>query len=222
MGNCTEKCKNADGSIDQTAVVAALDEKYASAVAAAGPAAELAKQKTAEIIEILSPRARAAAEVATERVREASRQMYDMLSPRTKERVDRGSIELATAIELSKAAAAMGRLSKSAESSGLSIEFKSEKGETKTVVFEKKPLGMTISEKHPGCCDGTPTQLVAGKVPSGSYAFSLGVKAGWQITKMNGEAIPAGMSYDTFSQQLKEAVAAANLEGYRRTSLSGA
>jgi hypothetical protein len=226
MGNCQDKCKTADGGMDSTAVVAAIDEKYASAVATAAPVAAKAQEKANELIVMLSPRAQAAKEAAMAAAMEAGQKVVDMISPRGKKIEDDEEPSAPPAAAVGATGEPDPETKPAAEAaqpeatSGLSVEFKDAKGQTRTIVFEKKPLGMTFAEHHSGCCDGSGTTLTVAKVPAGGYAFTLGVMPGWQFVKLNGEQIPEGLPYDTFGQKLKEAVTAANLEGYTRTSLT--
>jgi hypothetical protein len=116
-----------------------------------------------------------------------------------------------------------------AEEEFLKCEFWDEEGETRTIVFEKMPLGITFSELYGGKKHGVGQHhrnlqkgtmvVICGKVPAGGHASDLGVRTAWHIVKPGDLDIPLGMTFEQFTSKLRDALARANLPEARRNSL---
>jgi len=67
-----------------------------------------------------------------------------------------------------------------ASPSEVTLEFLDDRGNVKEVTFTQRLLGMVIRNTSPP---------IVGNVMPGSHAQALGVREGWQITKINGEDV---------------------------------
>jgi len=76
----------------------------------------------------------------------------------------------------------------------LDIEFRTDKGELKTISFKKQPLGMVFSKHAPIKIDS---------FKSDSYGHSMGVELGWTMTKLAGEDV-GDLSFKEVDNKLKD------------------